>query len=150
MKTTTLDATDFRILEVLVRNGRASWASIGNEVGLSAHRDLFVDALLRVAPSVQVVSGIGGGPALPEQVEVVLGRSAAGRVIHLLNRGGDADQRFRAPIPIPPATVAVGDAADRVRALRAGIDLAVETVDGQPFVRLPEIGLFEVLAIEES
>ncbi len=120
------------------------------EVGLSAHRDAFVDALLRVAPGVQMVSGIGGGPALPEQVEVVLGRSVAGRVIHLLNRSGDADQRFRAPLPIPPATVAVGDGARRVRAIRAGTDLPIETADGHSFVRLPEIGLFEVLVIEET
>ena len=98
----------------------------------------------------QVVSGIGGGPALPEQVEIVIGRSAAGRVIHLLNRSGDADQRFRAPLPIPPATMAVGTGRSRVRALRAGIDLPLETADGQPFVRLPEIGLFEVLVIEET
>ena len=32
-----LDATDFRIVNALVQNGRASFASIGAEVGLSAH-----------------------------------------------------------------------------------------------------------------
>ena len=32
-----LDHTDFRILNVLVQNGRASFAELGKEVGLSAH-----------------------------------------------------------------------------------------------------------------
>jgi hypothetical protein len=120
------------------------------EVGLSAHRDLFVDALLRLAPDavVRSGSGSGGGPVLPEQVEIVRGRSAAGQVIHLLNRSGDADQRFRAPVPIPPATLAVDSAHSRVRALRAGVALTVEIADDTPFVRLPEIGRFEVLVVE--
>lgn len=118
------------------------------EVGLSAHRDVFVAALLRVAPEVAIGSGLGDGPALPEQVEVVLGRSAAGQVIHLLNRSGDADQRFRPPLPITPATLAVSSASCRVEALRAGVELPVATDDGRPYVRLPEIGLFEVLVVE--
>jgi Lrp/AsnC family leucine-responsive transcriptional regulator len=35
--TTALDSTDFRILNALVANGRASFASLGEEVGLSPH-----------------------------------------------------------------------------------------------------------------
>lgn len=37
MKTTALDPVDHRILSVLVDNGRASFASIGEVVGLSPH-----------------------------------------------------------------------------------------------------------------
>ncbi|HEY6759142.1 MAG TPA: Lrp/AsnC family transcriptional regulator [Baekduia sp.] len=37
METSALDATDFRILNQLVENGRASFASLGEAVGLSAH-----------------------------------------------------------------------------------------------------------------
>jgi Lrp/AsnC family leucine-responsive transcriptional regulator len=37
VKTIALDETDYRILDELVRNGRASYASIGQEVGLSPH-----------------------------------------------------------------------------------------------------------------
>ena len=37
MKNTVLDAIDFRIVNALVRNGRASYAGLGEEVGLSAH-----------------------------------------------------------------------------------------------------------------
>jgi Lrp/AsnC family leucine-responsive transcriptional regulator len=37
VETTTLDETDFRILNALVANGRASFASLGADVGLSPH-----------------------------------------------------------------------------------------------------------------
>ena len=37
VETTAIDDTDFRILNALVRNGRASFASLGEEVGLSPH-----------------------------------------------------------------------------------------------------------------
>lgn len=118
-------------------------------VGLSAHRDLFVDALLQLDASVETRSGVGGGASLPEQVEVVHGRSRAGRVIHLLNRSGDADQRFRAPLPIASATLAVHENAIRVWAVCAGHDLPIERDGDQPYVLLPELGLFEVLVVEE-
>jgi hypothetical protein len=119
-------------------------------VGLSAHRDLFVDTLLQLDVSVVARSGVGGGKALPEQVEIVRGRSDAGRVIHLLNRSGDADQRFRAPLPIAPAMFVIDGSASRVRALRAGRNLPIERDGDRAYVLLPEIGLFEVLVIEEG
>ena len=37
MERVVLDATDFRIVDELVRNGRASFASLGELVGLSPH-----------------------------------------------------------------------------------------------------------------
>jgi Lrp/AsnC family leucine-responsive transcriptional regulator len=37
VKTSAIDGTDFRILNVLLRNGRASFAELGSEVGLSPH-----------------------------------------------------------------------------------------------------------------
>lgn len=37
MERPALDKTDFQILNALVRNGRASFASLGDEVGLSPH-----------------------------------------------------------------------------------------------------------------
>jgi Lrp/AsnC family leucine-responsive transcriptional regulator len=37
VKTTTLDEVDFRIINALVQNGRASFASLGELVGLSPH-----------------------------------------------------------------------------------------------------------------
>jgi Lrp/AsnC family leucine-responsive transcriptional regulator len=37
VETTVIDDTDFRIINMLVANGRASFASLGQEVGLSPH-----------------------------------------------------------------------------------------------------------------
>ncbi|TDW84512.1 putative glycosyl hydrolase-like family 6 (GHL6) protein [Kribbella pratensis] len=100
------------------------------EVGLSVHRDLFVDQ-------------VGGAVEtdLPEQVEIVVGRSAAGFVVHLLNRSGDTDQRFAPPVRIGPAWSRVPAGVREVRALVAQEDLPVS--DG--WVQVPEIGLFDVL-----
>ncbi|WP_427891537.1 alpha-amylase family protein [Kribbella sp. GL6] len=100
------------------------------EVGLTVHRDLFVDQV-----------GEGLATELPEQVEVVVGRSAAGYVVHLLNRSGDTDQRFAPPLPIGPGRLRVPDGVQEVHALNAGERLPVD--DG--WVHVPEIGLFEVL-----
>jgi hypothetical protein len=122
----------------LVKRGNAvlfPW-TIGQayrEVGLTAHRDLFVDQVDQVGRAVET--------DLPEQVEVVVGRSAAGYVVHLLNRSGDADQRFAPPVPIGPARLRAPNGVREVEALSAGERLPV--TDG--WVQVPELGLFEVL-----
>jgi hypothetical protein len=114
------------------------------EVGLTAHRDLFVDAVLDAAPvPVSVVTD------LPEQVEVVLGRSRAGLVVHLVNLSGAGPQRFGPPITVGGARLAIpwADPPAPVRAIRAGLDLAVTERDGRVGVDLPPLGLFEVLVL---
>jgi hypothetical protein len=100
------------------------------EVGLSVHRDLFVD---QVGGAVET--------ELPEQVEIVVGRSAAGFVVHLLNRSGDTDQRFAPPVPIAAGRLRVPEGTQEVAALVAGEQLRAD--DG--WVLVPEIGVFEVL-----
>lgn len=118
------------------------------EVGLSAHRDLFVDALLAAAPDAGTPATRADGESLPDAVEVVMGKSAAGQVIHLINRSGDADQRFRQPVTIRGAVLGLDPASTRVRALRSGQDLAIERQDGRADVALPDLDLFEVLVVE--
>jgi hypothetical protein len=111
------------------------------EVGLSAHRDLFVDEALRTgAPQVET--------GLPEQVEIVLGHSAAGQVVHLLNRSGDADQRFVRPLRIAEARLRIpgGSGAREVKALCAGRTLPA---DADGWVTVPAIERFEVLVVRE-
>lgn len=100
-------------------------------VGLQAYRDLFVDEVVRAgAPRVDT--------DLPEQVEIMLGRSAAGTVIHLLNRSGDQPQRFAPPTPIGEGWLAIDGT---FRALHA--DRVLTSENGR--VQLPPIGRFEVL-----
>lgn len=109
------------------------------ETGLSAHRDLFAD---RLPPGLAIETG------LPEQVEIVPARAAGEtRVIHLLNRSGDADQRFRRPLPIAESWLKLPWPGEwRARALRADRELEV---DGGR-VRLPELGLFEILKLSNK
>ncbi|MCF6469210.1 hypothetical protein FAF44_12515 [Nonomuraea sp. MG754425] len=108
------------------------------ETGLSAHRDLFAGL---IDPGLSVRTG------LPEQVEIVPARSGDTRVIHLLNRSGDADQRFRRPLPIAGSWLEPPWPGEwEVRALRAGRVLDVE--GGR--IRLPELGLFEVLKLSNK
>ncbi|GAA4431864.1 family 10 glycosylhydrolase [Georgenia halophila] len=117
------------------------------EVGLSAHRDLIVDLLLRVAPS-----PVAARTDLPDQVDVIAGRSAAGEVVHLINMSGAAPQRFGAPLPIHGARLWLPWLRDgsRVRALVTGVDLPVTGGPDGPTVELPTLELFEVLVVEDG
>lgn len=117
------------------------------EVGLSAHRDLFVDAVLAAAPAPVAVD-----TDLPEQVEVVVGRSRAGLVVHLVNFSGAGPQRFGPPVPVHGARLWIPWAGpvDRVRALRAGIELPVTERHGRRGVDLPPLALFEVLTVRSG
>ncbi|MBE1593302.1 beta-galactosidase trimerization domain-containing protein [Nonomuraea angiospora] len=105
------------------------------ESGLSAHRDLFADH-----------AGPGLETGLPEQVEIVPARSGEAKVIHLLNRSGDADQRFRRPVPIAPAWLELPWPGEwRAYALRAGRELEIDARR----VRLPGIDLYEVIVLAD-
>jgi hypothetical protein len=117
------------------------------EVGLSAHRDLFVDAVLAAAPE-----PVAAATDLPEQVEVVVGRSRVGMVLHLVNLSGAGPQRFGPPLTVNSARLWIpwADRAAPVRAVRAGVDLPVTERDGQVGVDLPPLGLFEVLVLGRS
>ncbi|GAA0985397.1 family 10 glycosylhydrolase [Nocardiopsis tropica] len=106
------------------------------QAGLSGHRDVFVETALRTARGpVQVDTD------LPEQVEVVLGASAAGGVVHLINHSGDVPQGFRTPLPVEGRRLRVPWWPEQPSfALRADTGLA-----GDGEVVLPRIDLFEVL-----
>lgn len=117
------------------------------EVGLSAHRDLLVDVAMEVARE-----PIAARTDLPDQIEVIAGRSDQGDVVHLLNMSGVAPQRFGAPVPVSGSRFWLPWLSDglRVHALVAGIDLPVCRSAHGPFVDLPTIGVFEVLVLREK
>ncbi|GHJ36606.1 hypothetical protein [Streptomyces sp. TS71-3] len=115
------------------------------ELGLAVLRDLIADQALATGGCDLAI-----GTGLPPQVEIVLGRSAAGRVVHLLNRSGDAPQRFMAPLPVGPCTLTLPwpDAGAAVHAHYADRPLTVERApDGTARVELPRLDLFEVLTV---
>ncbi|ABS03631.1 alpha-amylase family protein [Kineococcus radiotolerans] len=127
-----------RVTTLAMTPGRAYRAS-----GLSGLRDLVADEALRLlAADVEIVTD------LPEQVEVVVGASRAGRVLHLRNLSGATRQSFHAPLPVRGSFLSYAGwpAGQRVRALVAGVELVAEAdADGRGRVQLPELDLFEVL-----
>lgn len=117
------------------------------DVGLGAIGDVIASAALDLlGENVDIETD------LPSQVEVVLGRSDQGLVIHLRNLTGQRGQSFGDPVTIGAGhrlTLDVG-ATGEVRALVAGLSLVAErstTNRGQLTITLPEIGLFEVLVV---
>jgi Hypothetical glycosyl hydrolase 6/Beta-galactosidase trimerisation domain len=113
-------------------------------IGLSAYRDLFIEQALRLLDKDLDVE-----TDLPEQVEVIVGQTEAGYLVHLRNVSGAGVQKFGPPLPIEPARLTVrapGQRPARARALVAGQDLPVEhTSERQVSVQLPSIGLFEAV-----
>lgn len=104
-------------------------------------RDRFVGLLAGATGALVALPG-----TVPEQLEVVLGRSEAGEVAHLLNRSGDRDGRFAPPVALPPGEVVLPwPGVRRVRAALAGHDLAVEAVPAGVRVGTPEVARFEIL-----
>jgi hypothetical protein len=118
-----------------------------------AHREVGLSGLARVVADAAVEllgDDLEITTDLPAQVEVVVGRSEAGYVVHLRNLTGLRHQSFGDPIPIAAGhRIAVrGVAAPSViRALVADDELTTEEVDGGVAVVLPVIGLFEVLVV---
>ncbi|QSE89808.1 beta-galactosidase trimerization domain-containing protein [Rhodococcus pseudokoreensis] len=116
------------------------------EVGLGGLGDVLADAARELLGGRLEVE-----TDLPAQVEVVVGRSATGMVIHLRNLTGLRHQSFGDPVTIKAGhrlTLRNGE-IQSVRALVAGADLHPESSSegAAVTVALPEIGLFEVLTL---
>lgn len=85
---------------------------------------------------------------LPAQVEVTVGRSEAGLVVHLLNQTGLRHQSFGDPVTIPAGyRLTVRGGGPEVRAVVAGTAPDREVTADGITITLPEIGLFEVLVL---
>ena len=115
-------------------------------LGISAYRDLFVEQALRL-----LGEDLDVETDLPEQVEVIVGRSAAGYLVHLRNLSGAGVQKFGTPLPIAPARLSVRLSQEqpvRARALVAGRDLAVELASDRASVELPALQLFEAIVFQ--
>ncbi|GAA1171942.1 alpha-amylase family protein [Nesterenkonia xinjiangensis] len=114
-------------------------------IGLSAVRDSWVTKILTTSgESLQVRS------SLPQQVQIVPGRNHEAAVVHLLNRTGDADQRFMPPVPLAEAALHldVSWAVSGVRARVADQELEWRQSGRDLTVKTPPLGLFEVIEIK--
>lgn len=114
------------------------------DIGLTRTRDAFIDKLLTFAPE-----PVAYGGDLPEHVQVVANTVEERLVLHLLNRSGDAPQRFIRPLPAEPGLLRLPARSDTpvVRARVAGTDLQVAVIDGVMEVQVPRIDRFEVLEV---
>ncbi|MFB9375476.1 hypothetical protein ACFFKU_05290 [Kineococcus gynurae] len=130
---------------------RATWfaTTLGRAyrgAGLSVLRDVVVAEAVRL-----LGDDLDVRTDLPPAVEVVLGRSAAGSVVHLRNLSGATRQSFGVPLPIR-AGHRLGwrglQAGDEVEAAVAGTRLvATRDERGEVGVDLPDVGRFEALLV---
>ena len=117
------------------------------ELGLSAVRDAFVGRVLEVAGR-----DLAARTDLPAAVHVVAGGTQRSTVLHLLNRSGDAVQRFTEPLRIGEGSISwpMAEEPEEVIAHVAGIPLPWDLVEGVLTIRTPELGRFEVVEIRHQ
>jgi hypothetical protein len=91
--------------------------------------------------------------ALPEQVELIVGRDDEGYVLHLLNLSGARGRSFGPPVPVHGGRIAFRDVNDdaSAEALVAGQPLELESgADGTVFIDLPALERFEVVRVRAA
>ncbi|MCP2264474.1 beta-galactosidase trimerization domain-containing protein [Promicromonospora thailandica] len=120
----------------------------------TAYRDTRLTALRDVA--VDLVAerlADGGRPAVtldgPEQLEVVVGRSAAGLVVHLLNHSGQRGNGYGPALPVHHVTLRVAGRAGRAARALAGTATVLDDGDDL-LVRLATVTGFEVVVVEDG
>jgi hypothetical protein len=116
--------------------GRGSVAQLGwlpgvayNDLGLTVLRDAVVNLAIELADSIGPVEVDAA-----EQVEVILGRSDAGLIVHLLNHSGQRRNGFGPVVPVAETTLRVtGGAGLHPRVLNDDVELRTHT-DGDDLV----------------
>lgn len=85
----------------------------------------------------------------PEQLEIVLGRSAAGLVIHLINHSGQRRNSYGPMIPIRDVRLRIPGLASAIqaRSLVAQQHLTVERVGEDLVLDIEEVGSFDALVL---
>ena len=87
----------------------------------------------------------------PEQVEVIVGRSAAGLVVHLLNHSGQRRNGFGPVVPISAVHIRVPGAVGRsARVLGSTTELQSGTDGDDLRVDLGPLREFAVVVIEDA
>lgn len=85
----------------------------------------------------------------PEQVEVVVGRSAAGLVVHLLNHSGQRGNGYGPVVPVHDVVLRVAGLAGRVARALAGTATVLDD-DGDLVVRIASVAELEVVVIDDE
>ncbi|KAI3397502.1 hypothetical protein diail_10714 [Diaporthe ilicicola] len=113
-----------------------------HDLGLRVFRELFHDILTEVGNPREPISC-----DIAEQVEVVINKNGSKLVVHLINMSGSQRSNFGPHLPILGGTIKVtGGGSANLSAYALHEDKPLETSDG--VIKLPTLGLFEVVVIE--
>lgn len=113
-----------------------------HEFGITSVRDCF----FRMAGT-SIRSPISA--ELPEQVELIVGRTPQGWVLHVLNQTGARRKSFGPHVPITGGVVRVRGGAD-AQALVAGTACECRVEGDDLVIQLPPLQLFEVLQVRST
>lgn len=118
------------------------------ETRLTRLRDLVVDVVverLRDRPGGRLPVTLDG----PEQLELVVGRSAAGLVLHLLNHSGQRGNGYGPVVPVRDVVLRLAGQAGRAARALAGTATVLD--DGDDLVvRIAEVTELEVVVVEDE
>jgi hypothetical protein len=112
------------------------------ELGTTEIRDFFLDRVAGLATPMVTAE-------LPDQVEIVLGRSDAGLVIHLINQSGMRTRSVGPHLPISGGVLRIEGGKGPARLLKADTEMQGRTDDGALVLELPELGLYEVVVLPD-
>lgn len=113
-----------------------------HEFGATEIRDYFLGEIMM--PLVPEIAA-----QLPEQVELILGQSDAGTLIHLINQTGVRGRSFGPHVPINDITLSLKNTNGTVSCLRTNSGVRSENEDGNLIIKLEKLELFEVIKIEQ-
>lgn len=118
------------------------------ETRLTRIRDLVVDLVverLLDRPGGRLPVTLDG----PEQLELVVGRSAAGLVVHLLNHSGQRGNGYGPVVPVRGVVLRASGLAGRAARALAGTATVLDD-DGDLVVRIATVAELEVVVIEDE
>lgn len=133
------------VVERSVGEGRVKlfpW-SIGrtyHEFGTTEVRDYLLG-------EIEALAGATVSAALPEQVELIVGRDGNGLVLHVLNQTGSRRKSFGPHVPITGGVIRVRGAAGSASGMVSGTQPTVRTDGDDLIIELPTLELFEVIRV---
>lgn len=117
---------------------------------IGANYDAFGLTRIRDAATATVRDGVGMVEVEgPEQLEIILGRSSAGLVVHLINHSGQRRNGQGPAVPIRGVRLRVPGAGAHAEAeaLVAPSALTVTTEGDELILAVAEVGAFEALVV---
>lgn len=133
-------------------NGRSAYfpwpiGALYHHLALPEYRQLLTDAVRYAADT-----DVAFPTTAPPQVEVIVGRHepTGATVYHLINYSGHHERAMAEPLEIRDIRLGVATRARSARSLRLGMELPIDTSGDRPEVRLPSLGFFDTIVVQEA